>query len=565
MKMTMRSITRSKLPWHVLPIAVIIIAAFAMRLRGLNFGLPALLDPDESIFVLIALKLLKEHTLNPGWFGHPGTTTIYSLALVEAGIVVVGTLTGGFADTTAFSKALFHDPAVAFLPGRVVMLISGLIVILLAYRLARRVFDPRVALVTAALLAIDPIHIRYSQIIRTDMQSTIFMLLTLLAAMRIVERGSLRTYLVAGMWVGIACATKWPAGTVAAGVAGAAVLRIRLEPSEYRTVLRRLGGFALMAVASCVIVSPYLILDFGTVVSNLHGEGRAVHVGATGNGFLANIGWYLGNPLCDALGICGLALAAAGLVAGARRQPIFGYVVGSAIGAFFVSITIQNLIWERWVVPLLPLLTIGLAYATVALVDKVRTQAPRFKLPVAIALTLLVAVPPLRVANAQAAERAVDTRRLATAWAMQHIPAGNTVAIEYLAFDALSAPWHFLYPGGNRGCFDPRTFVTRQITVSTVGSWHSSRPVVDFADIEPNRTASCRADYLIFANYDRYVAESGRFPTEIANYRRIAAGGHEVAVFTPRWGSVGGPIVRIIRLPACHAQAISAREPRCHS
>jgi hypothetical protein len=171
----------------------------------------------------------------------------------------------------------------------------------------------------------------------------------------------------------------------------------------------------------------------------------------------------------------------------------------------------------------------------------------------------------LRVANAQAVERAVDTRRLATAWAMQHIPAGKTVAIEYLAFDALSAPWHFLYPGGNRGCFDPRTFVTRQITVSTVGSWHSSRPVVDFADIEPDRTASCRADYLIFANYDRYVAESGRFPTEIANYRRIAAGGHEVAVFTPRPGSVGGPIVRIIHLPACPAQTLRSREPRCHS
>ena len=536
-----------------------------MRLRGLDFGLPALLDPDEPIFVLIALKLLKEHTLNPGWFGHPGTTTIYSLALVEAGIVLVGTLTGRFPDTNAFAKALFHDPAVAFLPGRVVILISGLTVILLAYQLARRLFDTRVALLTAALLAIDPIHIRYSQIIRTDMQSTIFILLALLAAMRIVERGSLRAYLIAGMWVGIACATKWPAGTVAAGVVGAAVLRIQRDPSAYGTVLRRLGCCALMAVASCVIVSPYLVLDFATVISNLQGEGRAVHVGATGNGLLANMGWYLGNPLTNALGIGGLALAAAGLVAGARRQPIFGYVVGSAIGVFFVSITIQNLIWERWVVPLLPLLTIALAYATVSFVDKVRKHFPLFKLPAAIAITLLVAVPPLRVANAQAVERAVDTRRLATAWAMQHIPPGNTVAIEYLAFDALSAPWRFLYPGGNRGCFDPRTFVTRQITVSTVGSWHSSRPIVDFADIEADRTESCRADYLIFANYDRYVAESARFPTEIANYRRIAAGGHLVAVFTPHPGSVGGPIVRIIRLPTCPAQTMRSGEPRCHS
>lgn len=561
----MRSIPVSARLLRSATLAAIIALAFAMRLRGLDFGLPALLDPDEPIFVLIGLKLLKEHTLNPGWFGHPGTTTIYSLALMEAGIVLAGKATGRFPDTQAFTDALFHDPSVVFLPGRVVMLLGGLLVILLAYRLARRLFDTRTALLTAALLAIDPIHIRYSQIIRTDMQSTIFVLLTLLAATRIVERGTLRTYLVAGMWVGIACATKWPAGTVAAGVLGAGALRVRLDPTEWRAVLRRLGAFMVMALASCIIISPYLVLDFATVVSNLNGETRVVHVGATGNGFLPNIGWYVANPLCDALGICGVALALVGLVAGARRQPVFGYVIGSTTGILLFSIAVQHLIWERWVVPLLPLLTIAVAYATVSLVDHVRKRFPRLTVPVAVAVALLVVLPPLRVANAQAAERAVDTRRLATAWARQHIPPGRTVAIEYLAFDVLSAPLRFVYPGGSQGCFDPRAFVTRHVTVSTVGSWHSSRPIVDFADIEAGRAASCRADYLILANYDRYLAEHARFPTEIANYRRIAAGGRTVAVFKPRAGKVGGPIVRIVRLPRCMTQTTPSHEPRCHS
>lgn len=556
-------------------LALILLVALALRLRGLAFGLPALLDPDEPIFVLIGLKLLKEHTLDPGWFGHPGTTTIYAMALVEAGVFLLGHLTGRYPDTASFTRTLYHDPGIVFLPGRVVILASGLLTIYLTYRLARRLFGTRVALVSAALLAIDPIHIRYSQIIRTDMQATVFILLSLLAALRIADGRAGRRWrsarLSAGAWTGIACATKWPSVTVAVGVLGAETWQAwRAWRSSNAAkagaggksagaeavgavsiTSRTLAGVALFVAATliaCVLVSPYLVLDYPTLLANLHGEERPFHLGATGNGFVRNVGWYIAGPLQAALGATGLVLALVGLVFAPRRRAAFGVVILPTAAALLASISAQHLIWERWTVPLLPLLTIPVAWTIVAAGGWVGARRPRLALPAGLALGLAATLAPLAVVDAQAAERATDTRRLASAWAVHHIPAGSTVAIEYLAFDVLNAPWQFLYPAGDRGCVDVRANLAGQVTVARIGGWRRSRPVVDFGGVTAREAPSCRADYVVLANYDRYLAERDRFPAEIAGYRRIVAGGRLVAVFRPQPGAVGGPVVRIVRL-----------------
>ena len=534
--------------WQRMALAAIMIVALAFRLRSLNFGLPALLDADEPIFVLLALKLLKEHTLNPGWFGHPGTTTIYSLALVAILVVVTGLMTGRFAEAGDFARAIYANPTVMFLPGRVMIMFCGLLTILLAYNLARRLFGIPAALLTAALLAVDPLHIRFSQIIRTDMQATIFVLLSLTAAVSIIAHGRLRSFLVAGIWLGLACATKWPSATAAAGVVGAAAYRALCYREERARMAQYLALFGATAVVTLLTVSPYLMLDFGTLAANLRGEGRPIHLGATGGGLIWNFGWYLYHPLRDAFGLAGLAAAAVGLVWGARRKPQFAWVILPTIAAFSLSISAQHLVWERWVVPLLPLLTIATAAGAVMLANYVRQFYPRYFAPLALVGIVLLIVPPIRVTEAQAAERANDTRRLATAWAGAHIPAGSAVTFEYLALDVLPRDWRFLFPMGVSGCLDGRALLTGQVTVARVGASRASKPIVDLGGIDAGHAESCRGDYLILTDYDRYLAEQARFPEQVANYHRIMAGGQLVAIFRPRAGAIGGPIVRIIRL-----------------
>ncbi|RYE51272.1 MAG: hypothetical protein EOP18_12365, partial [Rhizobiaceae bacterium] len=67
-------------------IGTILAIALAFRLYSVAFGLPALNDPDELTFELGAIKMLSGPTLNPGWFGHPATTTMYVLAVLTIAI-----------------------------------------------------------------------------------------------------------------------------------------------------------------------------------------------------------------------------------------------------------------------------------------------------------------------------------------------------------------------------------------------------------------------------------------------------------------------------------------------
>src|SRR6185369_14130759 len=95
-------------PRVVVALLVILACALALRLYGIGFGLPALLDPDEPLFIISALKLLGQHTLNPGWFGHPGTTTIYSLAIIYASIGGAALASRQFADISSFVAYVYN-------------------------------------------------------------------------------------------------------------------------------------------------------------------------------------------------------------------------------------------------------------------------------------------------------------------------------------------------------------------------------------------------------------------------------------------------------------------------
>lgn len=533
-------------------LAAIIAFALLLRLRGLAFGLPALLDPDEPIFVLLGLKLLHNHTLNPGWFGHPGSTTIYMLALAEAAVYISGHLTGRFHDPGAFVSAIYSDPSVVFLPGRIVVLLSGLACVWLTWRLADRLFGQRVGLLAATLLAIDPLHIRYSQIIRTDVQASMFVLLTLLAALGIVRRGKARDYILTGIGVGLACATKWPAVTVAVGGLGAWWLRWQDHPEERATLPGKLALFAIVGLVALFAASPYLLLDYRTVLANLHGEGRLRHPGATGAGPLGNLWWYTSGPFVDAIGAPALALVGGGLTFAASRSRSFRYVLVPTMGIFLLSISVQHLVWERWVVPLLPLLAIVEAYLAVALVDQLIRKAESHSVVAMVGITAIavaLALPPILTGNAQAAERSTDTRSLATAWARIHIPPRSSVVIEYLGFDILSQPWLILFPAGDKGCVDVRRNLAGHIEISTIDGWRGTRPVVDLGNTTPQLLSSCRADYLIISNWDRYRSESSVYSAELATYSALTARGEQVAVFRPKSGMIGGPVVRIWHLP----------------
>lgn len=530
-------------------LSAILIVSTLLRLRGLAFGLPALYDPDEPIFGLIALKLLGQGTLNPGWFGHPGTTTIYTLALIYLSVLGVGLLTGRFESAGDFARAIYADPGVAVLPGRLFIVLCGLATILLAFVLARRLFGARAGLIAAALLAVSPVHVKYSQIIRTDMHETVFLLLGMLACTAIVHRGRLADHLWAGIWLGLAVATKWPAATIVVAIVGATVCRIVRNPLGWRLDVRDLAIVGAAALATLIAASPFLVLDFATALANVTGEARTQHIGATGYGFLGNIGWYLATPLQDAFGLVGLVGALIGLVVGSRRSTAFAVTLVPFVIVSFIAISAQGIVWERWIVPLLPFLAIALAGALDTLITRLRISfGPVWSQAGGVGALALVALAPVLATEAAARERANDTRAAASAWARAHIPAGATVIVEQPAFDLLRNGWRFLYPLGNAGCIDVAASLKARISYATVERWRGGRAVVDIGTIAPRTFATCRADYAILVDYDRYRLEPVAHAGELAVYRALIAQGNIAATFAPVPGRIGGPTVRVVRL-----------------
>jgi hypothetical protein len=524
----------------------ILAVATGLRLQAINFGLPALNDPDELMFELGAVKMLRELSLNPGWFGHPATTTMYALALVNAGVFAVGSVLGWFPDPQAFARVIYDDPTWAILPGRLLMAVFGLLCVWATYRLASRIFDRWIGLGAAALIAMSPVHITYSQIIRSDMQACFFMLMCLSAAVDVRRRGMTRDYLIAAVWLGLSIATKWPFAIAGLAIAGATILRSWDNPEQWRGEARKLVLFAGAALATLFIVSPYLLLDYPTVLRNLQGEAQPHHLGSTGGGLLWNLGWYLRGPLYDGLGPVGLVLAVIGLGMAVRRAEYVA-LLGSVTIAFLFVISAQTLIWERWSLPLLTLLAIPAVLPFAAAWRwLVQPSRRRWALAASLSASVLIAGPMLVQSQERARERAVDTRQLASAWARRNIPAGSSVLIEHYAFDLIAQPWSFLFPLGSAGCLDAVRLLKGKVSYSLIDRAREGRSNLDYGTIDPGRVASCRTDYAILTQYDRYRAERDVFSAEYRAYSQLLRRGRLVATFAPKPGSIGGPIVRIV-------------------
>ena len=418
----------------------------------------------------------------------------------------------------------------------------------MVWRLANSLFGRAEAFAAAAMLAVDPVHITYSQIIRSDMMACFFMLMCMNSALRIARAGRWRDYVWASLWLGLAIATKWPFGLSGLAVAGAVALRLRDHPEERRAALNRFGLCMAMALVCLFLVSPYLLIDHATVWRDVTGEARTQHLGATGGTPLENAWWYVRGPLLAGVGAIGMLWLIGGIVLSARRREVLA-IVAPLTAVFFLLICSQHLVWERWALPLMPLAALLAAPVVIALCRWCLRRLPLLPaIAAVVALLLGTLLPPAVAALTQANERTNDTRQRASRWAVAHVPPGSKVFVEQFAFDLLRYPWHLLFPLGDAGCVDARAGLVGEISYAPIGAARGDRSIVDYGTVAPERRDTCRADYAIISQYDRYRVEKSAFPRAYAAYRSLMAEGQEVAVFAPIPGISGGPTVRIIKL-----------------
>src|SRR5207248_2619565 len=145
------------------------------------------------------------------------------------------------------SHAFATNPTEVFVIARVTAAFAGTLAVWLLYLAGSRLFDRRTGLLAAGLFGVAFLPVFYSHLALNDVPTLAPICLSLWGTAGVLRLGRTRDYVVAGVGLGLACATKYTGGIMLVPLLGAIVAQYR-APSGQRPALRGLaiaGGAAL--------------------------------------------------------------------------------------------------------------------------------------------------------------------------------------------------------------------------------------------------------------------------------------------------------------------------------
>ena len=451
---------------HRPALVVLLAVALLVRLWGIKQGLPYSYNVDEATHFVPPAIAFFSHDLNPQYFLNPPG---YSYLLH-----IVFELWFGSGDAVA--RAFATNPTGVFVVARVVAAVLGTTAVWLTYLAGERLFGRAVALLGAAVFAFAFLPTFYSHLALNDVPTLAPVALSLYGISGVLRRGWTRDYVISGVAIGLAAATKYTGGITLLCLLGAAVAdgyggrsegssdgHAGESPgspgSESKTfprsnsfpAIRRTALALVLALAAFLVANPYALLDFSafqagvSTQASLAGGQDPVKLGTTtGSGtayYLWTFTWGLGwAPSIAALGGAVLLLV--------RRRLTMALVLLPAPIAFLAFMGDQQRCFGRWLMPSFPIVALLGAYGAVALA---RWLIARRRVPALLAgaatTVVMLAQGVASVVHNDATLSRPDTRNLARAWMVAHVPAGAKVVIEPVVSDGWatdvgrSLPW----------------------------------------------------------------------------------------------------------------------------
>ncbi len=342
----------------------------------------------------------------------------------------LGRARGVYGDRGDYWVAWLLDPTPVILWGRFLATLLSAGIVAVGALLGRRLAGTA-GLVTAGLgLALSPLLVRHAQLIDPDGWVGLFAALAVLRIVAVADRGRVRDYLLAGLWIGLGTAAKYTPVLLALSLAAVHLERRRAEGGDLRRLGlddRRLWLAAAAAVAAFAIASPYTLLDLGVLRRDLAWQGEHLakgHFGQVGQGS----GWlhYLLRVLPAALGWPLLLAGLAGLVVAARRGPRTRALVWCVLPLLLVLGALHTR-FDRYMIPLLA----PLAAAAGLLWAPVRARLPQraSRGAAVLAAALLLALPASATVRYLRVQARPSTGVEAAAWLREHVDAAHQAVL----------------------------------------------------------------------------------------------------------------------------------------
>jgi len=493
-----------------LALAIVLISAAFLRLWAIHRGIPYAVQVDEPEIVERALNMMRSGSLHPHFFDYPGLS-LYLQLVVSIVRFVSGAIAGEWYSLAQATGGSFY------LWGRIVTALFGVATVLLVYQIGMR-WGARHALLASGLMAVLPLHVRYSHYVLTDTPLTFFVTLTFLLSLVAHERGTLGSFVNAGAAAGLAAATKYNGGIALIMPLLACWMTVPLRPGRLKT------AFATIAAsgAAFLLLAPYTVLDLPAFLDNFARLANQYRVAVVGESLWVLYFKYLvrhafGWPAL-LLAFGGMGLGIARILRGPGRVRWTLAVVFPLV--YYAMLTTQRIVFARYLLPMTPSLCVLAAAGVVSGVSLLR----RYEIPRAARTTLIAALtiaallPPALISITGdrdiARESTIDQ---AYSWILENIPAGSSIVLERRAM---------LLPSQYRS-----TYVNQLRRKS-------------YEELRRDGV-----EYVV-ANSEAYgpaLIAPHQYPDDYNDYMRIFSQSREVHKITPT-SDVPGPEVRIFKV-----------------
>jgi hypothetical protein len=427
---------------------VSLLLTITFSIEGINWGRVECWNPDEVALRSIFKK--NKPPFEPATFTKPPFHTYLTYFTVLQGVHV---LEGWgkkeqkyFEHSTNYNaeKNRFND--VVLLGARFLTLTLYLGSVLLAFAIAYQFWGLVAARITALFMATSAGFIAVNHFLTADSPMLFWMLLAFFFAQRILTKGTWPPYLLAGLFVGLATATKYNA--LAVGMAIPVAHWLRSTNLKQALFSPRMILGVLMVPTGFILGCPYAVLDHKNFVKDfMYNYTVAPKYGGQVSGhsygdFIARMTEILGWP--GAIWVA-LAVAASLIVVIIGKRPalsVKGFVLAaSVILLYYLKIGAFARIETRFVLPVVPflLLIIGPALELCA------------RKPVLIYLSLIPVLTYNCICSFYVGIRFADDPRMAAqTWVRSHITNGSSIEstqfcsdwnrIPYMHLDVRHAP-----------------------------------------------------------------------------------------------------------------------------
>jgi 4-amino-4-deoxy-L-arabinose transferase-like glycosyltransferase len=436
---------REKFNQHRLQLILLffLIFGFTIRVLGITYGLPQHFHPDEPILITKAFQFLKSGDINPHFFNYPSF-----LMYLNAAIYFLYQNFQGFITSDE-----------AYIIGRLIVATLGTFTIAFTYLIGKNLFNIQIGIIGAAIITILPLHVNDSHYATVDIPLTFFVTLSFFCIYYIVQKGLLKWYLASGICIGLATATKYNGGLLCFVLLVAFILRLKFQyhinfgnfrskpiiSEVYKLI------FALMAtIGTFFITSPFVFLDYDNSIKNILFEMNHMKSGHgdlflnTSIGYIYHLktSFYTGvTPIILFLFFLGIVL----LITNILRYPanthkiIASILILSWIIPYYCIIGSWEVKFVRYIIPLLPFLSICAAYSVCWIIGKFSSrilpaESSHKKILISILLTIVVLVvlisPMISSINVLKNFMTDDTRTISLDWIDSNIPSNSSVIIQ---------------------------------------------------------------------------------------------------------------------------------------